>query len=46
MNDDPVRPLHFHETAPTERRRVNSVGYLLLLGAVAALVIAAVLGLG
>ena len=46
MSNDPVRPLHFHETAPTERRRINSVAYLLLLGAVGALVIAAFLGLG
>ena len=46
MNDDPIRPLHFHESAPPERRAMNTVGYLLLLAAVVGLVVAAVFGLG
>lgn len=44
MNDEPVRPLHVHE-APTDRRWLNSAGYLLAVAAILGLVVAAALGL-
>lgn len=44
MDDDPVRPLHVHEPMPVERRWLNSIGYLGALGAVVALVVAALFG--
>lgn len=44
MNDEPVRPLHVHESAPVERRWLNSVGYLLAFALSVGLVVAAVVG--
>ena len=44
MNDEPIRPLHVHEPTPPERSGLNSIGYLVVLAAVAGLVIAALVG--
>ncbi len=45
MNDEPVRPLHVHESAPVERRWLNSVGYLFAFALPIGLIAAALLGL-
>jgi len=44
MKDEPVLPLHTHESEPVERSWLNSIGYLVILGAVVVLVIATVFG--
>jgi hypothetical protein len=45
MNDEPVRPLHVHESAPVERRWLNSAGYLIAFALSVGLVVAALFGL-
>jgi len=44
MDDEPVMPLHTHESTPVERSWLNSVGYLVIMGVVVVLVIATVFG--
>jgi hypothetical protein len=44
MNDEPVRPLHVHESAPVERRWLNSAGYFIAFALTIGLIAAALFG--